>query len=313
MKFACLLLLFVFMSALIPPSFAQEGNPLDEAVDAVFRADETTPLVGEPVELALVATLPPGFELVEWPDVAGEWDEMEIAEPGERTVTNEHGSRIITQTFTLRIWKPDDFSTPEVFIGYRAAGDDEVKRIPVRPVFFSVPTVLDRSDLNLRPALSPVSFFYLPLWALLLIVLAASGGIYAGWRWWLRDRLAARRNIQLALSPAQEAERQLAAINGTEHRAGSLATVNAALRTFLDQQFGLETQALTTAEMRTNLDLRTRLTEEHIHPLFKLLEQMDLARFTPTQIKTETIEQFIQQARRWIAAVDLWTKRKVES
>lgn len=128
------------------------GDPVDafDAVFARFEASTLSPLTGEPFTLTLAVTLPDGLEIAEWPLIAGEWGPFEIREAGDIV----RADREVRQSFSAVLWRPEDVVTPETFVGYGAGGAD-VRRVPVREAFFSVPTVIDPDDENLRPPLPP--------------------------------------------------------------------------------------------------------------------------------------------------------------
>jgi hypothetical protein len=129
------------------------GNPVDafDSVFARFEASTLAPLTGEPFTLTLAVTLPDGGQIAEWPLIEATWGPFEIRDTGEIIRTGNE----VVQAFTAVLWRPEDVVTPETFIGYGAGGDD-VRRVPVRDAFFSVPSVIDPNDENLRPPLPPI-------------------------------------------------------------------------------------------------------------------------------------------------------------
>lgn len=153
------------------------GNPVDafDSVFARFDASTLSPLTGEPFTLTLAVTLPDGLQIAEWPSIEGQWGPFEIREAGEVTqLENE-----VLQSFTAVLWRPEDVVTPETFVGYGAGGAD-VRRVPVREAFFSVPTVIDPDDENLRPPLPP-DLTPWP-WPELIVLVGVIGA--AGWAIW---------------------------------------------------------------------------------------------------------------------------------
>ena len=153
------------------------GNPVGafDSVFARFEASTLSPLTGEPFMLTLAVTLPDGLQIAEWPLIEGEWGPFEIREIGEITQAGNE----VRQTFMAVLWRPEDVVTPETFVGYGAGGAD-VRRVPVREAFFSVPTVIDPDDENLRPALPP-DLTPWP-WPELVVLAGAIGA--AGWAAW---------------------------------------------------------------------------------------------------------------------------------
>jgi hypothetical protein len=128
------------------------GDPIDafDSVFARFEASTLSPLTGQPFTLTLAVSLPDGLEIAEWPLIEDQWGPFEIRDSGEITQTD----REVRQSFSAVLWRPEDMVTPETFVAYGAGGAD-VRRVPVREAFFSVPTVIDPDDENLRPPLPP--------------------------------------------------------------------------------------------------------------------------------------------------------------
>ena len=101
--------------------------------------------------------------------------------------------------------------TPETFVGYGAGGSD-IRRVPVREAFFSVPTVIDPDDENLRPPLPP-DLIPWP-WPELIVVTGVIGA--AGYVVWSRRP---RPEPEPPPSPAQIA---LGRLRGLTRRPSSL-------------------------------------------------------------------------------------------
>jgi hypothetical protein len=303
------LLHLVYIFALLAstlPTIAQDDESANGTVNAVFRAEPTTPLVGEPVQLELVVSLPPGFEIVEWPELPVEWGAFSVADAGEtETDTSSDGSQTIRQNWTVRLWQPDDYETPETFIGYHTPGSAEVRRVLARPLFFTVESILDPGDLNLRPARPPIRFIYVPPWTVGLILIA--GGVAANRGW---ERIKVRRETktvepEIELSSAQIAERQLAAVVELPSQYDQPGAISDALRQFIDTHFNLETLSLTLEEIHRNSALQGYLRESEWQALVRILTDLDRLRFAPARIDDALIKRYIEEARHWVAAVDL--------
>lgn len=162
-----------------PPFVASPtpGNPVDafDAVFARFEASDTTPLTGEPFTLSLVVALPEGAFIAEWPLIEATWGAFEIRQAGE--IARVDGE--MRQDFVAVLWRPEDVITPETFVGYSAGGAD-VRRVPVRELFFSVPTVVDPDDETLRAPLPPM----LTPWPYPALVIAAGAVLSVGLVFW---------------------------------------------------------------------------------------------------------------------------------
>lgn len=153
------------------------GDPVDafDSVFARFEASTLSPLTGEPFSLILAVTLPEGLQVAEWPVLEGQWGPFEIREIEEITqIGNE-----VRQMFTAVLWRPEDVVTPATTLGYGAGGAD-VRRVPVREAFFSVPSVIDPDDESLRPPLPPdLTPWPWPELAVVIGVIGAAG--YVVW------------------------------------------------------------------------------------------------------------------------------------
>ena len=78
-----------------------------------------------------------------------------------------------------RYWGVGRRRTPETTVGYGMSGAD-VRRVPVREAFFSVPSVIDPDDENLRPPLPPdLTPWPWPEWVVVIGIIGAAG--YVGW------------------------------------------------------------------------------------------------------------------------------------
>lgn len=177
-------------------------QPVGEVV-ARFESETLTPLTGQPFELVLVVERPPGVILTDWPVIADPWGAFEVRSIGERVEEARADGGVITrQAFTVVLWLPRDVVTPETFISY-SLGADDVRRVPVREVFISVPTVVDPLAPELIPA-RPLIPSPSPwgLWLALGGVVMVAGVVIV----WQRGR---RTISSVPLTPREQALRAL--------------------------------------------------------------------------------------------------------
>lgn len=291
----CLLMLMVAVAA----------QELDGTVEARLAADGLTPLVGEPIQFTLVSDTPADAVVVEWPEIDRKWGAFDVRSIGELVVeeTADGGARY-EQTFTAHLWRPGDYETPELFLGYRILGVDEIYRVPFDVVFFTVPSVLESVDLNqtvLRPFRPPVSLFYVPRWLVVAGLLVSGGVVYGGWRWWQerQARLAAARAAAQVRTPAEIALDRLASLPDCGPPA-QFAFVSDCVREYIADRFAVPAPDLTSTELINRLDLPTDRLDE----LERLLNQADLVKFAsavPTERQTRRVA---HMAAAWIEAVD---------
>lgn len=294
--------LWLCLSMLVVAVRAQD---LAGTVEARLSADGLTPLVGEPVQFTLVADTPADAVVVEWPEIDRNWGAFDVRSVGELVVkeTADGGARY-EQTFTAYLWRPGDYETPELFLGYRILGVDDVYRVPFDVIFFTVPSVLESVDLNqtvLRPFRPPISLFYVPRWLVVAGLMVSGGVAYGGWRWWQerQTRLAAARAAAQVRTPAKIALDRLASLpDGVP--SVQFAFITDCVREYIADRFAVPAPDLTSAELLNRLDLPTDRMDE----LERLLNQADLVKFAnavPTERQTQRA---IHMAAAWIEAVD---------
>lgn len=299
--------LVVFLSLLFGLFNAQQ-----EGAIATFAVDKTTPLTGEAVQFTLILEMPADYILIEWPQIPiiwGDFDVSDITPMKNETLASSHVR--YTQTFTARLWRPGDFETPATFIAYQRPGEDGTLRIPVRTTFFSVPTVLDRDDLTLRPYLPPKAVLFVPIWLIFALSAVVVGGGAAGWRWWSIRRTHQDDEGPIVVSPAQQADSLLSNLDPNKAIAYEIAvTTSETLIRFIAARYGVDVIGLTTTEVMQILI--THETCERIERMERMLNRLDLIKFTGIDANTDELERLINSARRWVADVDLDAHKTTE-
>lgn len=284
-----------------------------DGASAVFEADNVTPRTGEPVTMTLRVMMPAGYELLDWPEISSAWGAFDVADLSPvKTDTRSDGGVEHTQTFTIRLWRPDEYETPEMFVGYQRPGESDILRIPVRPVVFSVPSVLDREDLTLRPYIAPRAVFYVPGWIMGVAVLGVMGAIAGGWRWWSVAQSRREDDADIAMSPAQIADQALAQAEADADTPYTIAIhVTDALYRFITVHYDVEIEGLTTVELKSLLVGHE--SEDRLVQLVRLLDQLDLVKYTGVEPNQGFMAKLIIGARQWVAAVDITSEPVTEA
>ncbi len=313
-----LLLVGVLLGLWTGPAVAQDAevtpepaNPVESLINARFLADNVTPLVGEPVPMELVVEVPPGVEVVEWPEFPEDWPPFMVREVGPVEIDERGGGeQVYRQALTVILWEPGDRRTPDLFIGYRSAAldPDEIYRIPARPLFFTVPSVLETTDLNvldIQPARAPLGLFYVPPWVVLLVVVSVVGKGWYVWRWRQRRRAlaAARRALAEQPTAGESAMAALAQLPDGGPR-GVYEQVADVLRVYLQARFGIPALDMTTLEIRAALAAFPEMEPEHTDEVARLLEQADLVKFAEAAPGERSAQRAVAAAVRWLQAVD---------
>lgn len=320
MKYFAACLLWIWVTLPVSMQDVPEPTPEPEPdasiaglIEANFTADSFSPLVGEPVKLSLVVEVPPELVLVEWPEIPVDWSPFDVRSAGEIEVDEQpDGTIIYRQEFTVILWEPGDYETPETFIGYQTPDNDEIYRVPISIAFFQVPSVLDDQDMandeqQLRPARPPISLFYVPPWAVLLGIVVLSGALWTGYRRLERWRLerAARRAAMQQPTPGEIALQTLVQLrnNGT-HPDEVYVRVADSLRTYVHHQLDVPAPDMTTLELMAHLQSVNVLSEGRRAELRRLLEQADLVKFANAQPGEQSASRVLNLAYRWLSGVD---------
>lgn len=286
-------LLLCFLMLLIQPVKAQEAV-------ARFSASSGSPLVGEPIELTLTATIPAGAIVISWPEFPTDWPPFEVRNVSELSINNTD----YQQKLSVILWIPGEYQTPETTITYQLAENMEAQTLVVEPTFFSVPSVLDQQDMNLRPFKAQISLPYISP----LVVIAVAAGLGAisffGVRRLRTVRAATlKRAIEEdGLGPAARAalaELRRIASQGLPPEQ-LYAEVADCLRTYIQEQMTIAARDMTTAELMDSLRLPDSLQRE----LQRILEQADLVKFARYQPGGDTAQKYLEVVGRWVRAAD---------
>jgi hypothetical protein len=268
-------------------------------VTARFEAAPGSPLIGEPATLTLVVEAPAEAE-VTLPQITADWPPFEVRAAGEVEKTMRDGRVVYRQSFTVILWTPGDYRTPETFVEYRLPPDGENQRASVEPAFFTVPSVIEPNDLVLRP-LKPLEMLpYISPW----MILAAGGAVAAGGL-----SLARRLNRRRAQKPAGG---QLLDVTGRTldelRRVRGLVLPAAevyiwageCLRGYLEERFKVATRELTTEELLAALQSRSALTPRQNQELRRILDQIDLVKFARFRPAPDSTQGLLQRISRWV-------------
>jgi hypothetical protein len=288
------------------PSVLTQSAPLPDEVSASIRANKTDPLVGEPVQLDLIVVFPSGYSLIEWPTLTWDSDFFEIGEEKEiQTVSGAQGSLILSQQFTGWFWKSGDFATPETFVTYQVRGDNSVNSVPIRPLFFTIPSILDSNDLILRPPRPPIDAFYIPMWGFIAIFALIVGALYKSSALFKKHRSNKRQSVTSQIKPIALAEDKLIKALASGPYAHQLAAISIILREFLDQRFGVDSHSLTASELVQQIAEHSLLGGSgHEQGLGRLFTQVDTLRFAGAKIDPAYPKYLTESALQWMKSVD---------
>jgi len=274
-------------------------------IQAYFTSENGSPLVGEPIDVTFTVDAPADAVLT-FPNFATEWPPFTVQQVGELTSTSSGTRTIYNQRLSITLWRSGDYQTPETIIEYRLTDGSVPQQRLVQPAFFTVKSILNPDDLNLRSLKPPVSVLYVSPLVIAAIVL---GFVALGVLLWSRrksftlPKIAPEPN---GLHPAAQA-----ALSAIKRNGGSdaispkiYAVVSDALRHYLHGRFDVPAVDMTTQELMVNLSARELLLQRRQRELLYLLEQADLVKFARMQPPPTATEKMMTIASAWVLAVE---------
>ncbi len=279
------------------------------AITARWSSDAPSVLVGEPVNLVLIAEAPIEA-IVTFPEFPSDWQPFDVQFLGGVSKSIGGDTATYRQTLTVIAWSTGEHSTPETYIQYQLTPGDPVQRILANPTVISVPSVLDSQDSELRPLKPPVSLPYLPPW-LLFVGVAVFIGVVRGTSWWRsrpgRLQLDSMRapNIAQNYSPKQRALAEIRTIRGGRLSPALVyAAVADCLRNYLSHQFSVNAPDMTTMELMSTLETKEIISKAQQRELARMLEYADLVKFADAQPGERAVNQLLDTAEKWVDATE---------
>lgn len=254
---------------------------------ARWDASNTAPQIGEPFQLTLTVNHAPDVTVIGWGELGGQWGDFEILSLERVRIDGDTQQ----QTFTMVLWKVDDFQTPDLEIRYKVLGDDRIYQLSPERLSFSVVGVIGQGEgVMLRGNSAPIQPFYIPFYAYFLagIVLIVAGVMAYGW-------------IQSKRQPiADNLDEPLADVwHGKEHSA--LKHSIGPIKYYLSRKLGYSVNSLTHDELLQQVAERRMVSPQHLERLKQLLARYDYYRFSDEQADADIVGQFREYAERWVA------------
>jgi len=272
--------------------------------EAAFHANEGTPRTGDPIMLTLTVRTAADASVM-FPAFPGEWAPFEVLSIDPASNYLDGDVMVWQQVISVVLWRPGDAQTPETVVGVRSP-DGSIETVAVQPAFFSVPSVINENDLNLRPLKPPQRIPAFP-YAILLFVAAALG---LGSALWWRRRLvwlpAKSEFAERKWHPAAEvALRELRLIASqklsSEERIAQTADC---LRRYVRTRFGVPAPERTTREATQALSPVRQLSDEQQQRFRQFLNLADRAKFSGSEMAGGQVDPYVQQAQLWVREVE---------
>lgn len=296
-----LIILFTWVFSFQPPPQPEAG----------FRLENISPLVGEPVTLILRAVFPADTVVTEWPDLEQEWEMFSFDALSEMSSSElDDGSVHYEQMFTMRVWYPGEYSTPEITIAYQTIGNEHIQRLAVNPAFLNIPSVLEGIE---QPSLFPLKpQIWLPYTTPLVIAAIAAGAValvFVGYHYTQRQRSTFQPEI-ISETPGQQSPGQIALLELKRIYQQNappdlvIAQTSICLRTYVERKLNIPALDLTSDELLEYDTLQNALAESQHHTLERVLRQADLVKFAQYIPTDRQAQNYLNTVGTWIQDVD---------
>ena len=256
--------------------------------------------VGDPLQLTLVVTHPPGYQVIA-PELGDQWGDFVIyAQSPAVTAANDDGTETTVIDIDARLFAPGEFSTPSLAVQV-TDGAGQLLEVTAVPATVAITSVLVEGDTELRD-IKPqweLPFLNLLPWiagGLLLVLLA--GGAY--WLWQRRQaRLAlAAVDNRLPHEIALDELQRIARLGLPEQQLFKehYSMVSDTVRLYLERTYGVPIMERTTGEVRAELRGTTmdRGTQSSV---LAFLEESDLVKFADFVPSEADAYELISQGR----------------
>lgn len=274
----------VFIPMLLLTLFLWVGAAAAQAsLTAVLIAPAGPFTVGDPIEIQLAVTHPPGYHVIqpELPETWGDFYVQSLA-PAE-TAALEDGNEMTVMVIDARLFAPGEFSTPPLNVSV-TDGAGQLLEVTAQPVPVNVASVLMQGDSELRDIKpqAELPFFNIVPWVAGGLLLAAMMGVaYLAWK---------RRQARLALADVDHCLPHEIALDDLT-RIGQLGLpeqrrfkehytlVSDTVRIYIERTQNVPMLERTTDEIRAGLR-RSTLSRENTRSLITFLEECDWVKFS---------------------------------
>ncbi len=293
------LILIIGFAIPTPGIDAQDENN----ASAWFEAETRSPLVGQPIQLILKVNLPLNAAITTWPNIPVGWLPFQVSKVDEVKETISGDKRAYQQAITITLWNLGEYHTPETIISYQYQG--QVFRIRAQEAFFTVPSSLDQTDLELRALKPPIWFPYTSPWLMIIIGVVITLVITSLIWWW---RLKQRDGTKLhdVATPVGRAFAELKSLGEQGIAPTTLFPMVAnCLRVYIQDRYDLRAQDMTTNELISALHTQGYLPQRAQKELQRILEYADLVKFASFQPGKQSAHQLLQVAGSWLERAEI--------
>ncbi len=272
---------------------AQTEQP--RLITAQTLASNTTPLLGEPFELKIVASVPKDVSLLGWVKLPLRLSPLTILNENELEISETEHNLLYEQRFEAVLWDIGTYITPEIWLEYQDI--DGVKRQPFESLTLTVASQITDEEALLLPSIPPqdlpalaqrVIFTGIFVVTIILIML-----------YWVLKR---RQGLVMGLIGGTPLQQALVQIEELQHHMPDSTVlyllISQILRRYLLEMTRINTIEMTTSELLQTFRESDTLTTTLTSGLKTLLEQADLVKFAKFQ--PENSASYLSYTSRWL-------------
>lgn len=292
---------FIPLLIIIPLSlfstFYASAEPLLSA-SLIAEADEFT--VGDPIQLTLSITHPPGHQVI-LPGFDHNWGDFIVrSQSAGSTVSNPDGTETTTQLIETSLFAPGTFNTPSLSISV-SDGQGQLSEVIVDPILLTISSVLLEGDTELRDIKPQAALPYRNLLPWLIGGALLALGLTVGFIWLRRRKtkhalgfIDHRLPHEVALDELYRVESLDLPFSGRfkEH----YTLVSDCLRVYIEKTYQIPVLERTTGEIKGNMK-RSSIPHEVAKQFVSLLDESDLVKFSKFTPEVKNAHDLLIQGR----------------
>ena len=274
-------------------------------VTAVVIAPEGPFTVGDPVDLQLAVTHPPGYHVIQ-PELPEKWGDFVVkSQSPASTVTLDDGTEMTMFVIDARLFAPGEFSTPPLTVSV-TDGTGQLSEVTAAPVSVALSSILVEGDSELRDIKPQAEMPFVNLIPWISAGLLLTAVAVVAFLWWKR------RQSRLALAAVDNRLPHEIALDDLS-RIGQLGLpeqnrfkehytlVSDTIRIYIERTQGVPMLERTTGEIRSGLR-SSSLTANNTQQLIVFLEESDLVKFSEFTPSEAEAYEMITDARQIVEA-----------
>lgn len=282
-------------------------NAIAQTVQVESKLNSTKMVIGDQLDLQLSARFNPQTHRIQWADPADTFNHFEVLKKGTTDTTRQNQLLQVTRHYTITSFDSGQWEIPALDCMVQPLQGDTPFTLQSNPLLVQVQTIaVDTSQpfkgiMAIRPAALPSSLL------LKYILYAVAGLLLLAFIIWYIIKTIRKNKRRLPAAPMQKLqphEKALQQLVETEKKAmwqkGDeklyYTTITDTLRTYLEEQFGIDCFEKTSAEIIQQVK-RQRILNPYRQVLRELFQLADLVKFAKAKPTEADHLQIMEQAK----------------